>query len=260
MTNIGFVKKLKDVANNHNTTYVWGGTGVPITEATISTVIQRFPTQYTIQRQNHLRSLIGKNYFGFDCSGFIKAVLWGWYGNFNHSNGGAILNSNNIPDTNSSGLINLCNDISTDFTNISSGELIWRQGHVGIYIGNGKCVEAYDWAKPVEIRGVSNINNNIPGIRSTSWTKHGKIPTITYRDTIPISDNIINIESKHIIQRYTITTPTLNCRKTPSTNSPIVGTFNINHIVTGLEIKDNWIFVSDGLLTGWCSLQFLKEI
>jgi cell wall-associated NlpC family hydrolase len=165
MTNKEFVKKLLNVMN-HKTVYMWGTFGSPVSEELLMEKCNQYPNWY-IGRAPKLRSLVGKNYFAFDCVGLIKGVLWGWSGSSLY-HGGARYNSNGVPDVTANMLINECNP-TKDFSNIEPGEVVWLDGHVGVYIGDGKVIEC----TPAWENGVQITNSRI-------WVKHGKLPWIKY--------------------------------------------------------------------------------
>ena len=79
--------------------------------------------------------------FGFDCSGLIKGILWGWDGLPTATYGGAKYTSNGVPDISADQMITKCSGVTTDFSNIEIGEAVWMPGHIGIYIGDGLAVE-----------------------------------------------------------------------------------------------------------------------
>lgn len=181
MTNKEFVAKLKDIATNYNTIYMWGVFGAPVTESVIARKSEQYPTWYTSAKQKTFRNLIGKNYFGFDCVCLIKAILWGWDGNASDSHGGAKYASNGVPDIGADTMITKCSGVSTDFSKIEIGEAVWIKGHIGVYIGNGLAIECTpSWDNKVQITA---CNCSKSGYNRRNWTKHGKLPYITYVDT-----------------------------------------------------------------------------
>ena len=118
--------------------------------------------------------------FGFDCVCLIKGVLWGWNGNAKASRGGAKYKANKVPDVNANAMIELCEDVTTDFSNIQVGEAVWCKGHIGVYIGDGLAVESTPaWKNKVQITAVKNIGAKA-GYNARQWTKHGKLPWIEY--------------------------------------------------------------------------------
>ena len=63
---------------------------------------------------------------------------------------------------------------------IEVGEYLWMNGHCGVYIGNGLAVECTPkWDNKVQITAVGNIGSK-SGYNTRTWTKHGKLPYITY--------------------------------------------------------------------------------
>lgn len=177
MNNIEFVTKAISIAENYKTSYAWGAFGMPASAPNM----QRMINQYSMNT-NYLasaRQIYGKGFF-FDCVGLIKGILWGWNGNRNDAYGGAKYASNGIPDYDADTMISICSNISTDFTNIQIGEVVWMVGHIGIYVGNGIVVESTPaWNSGVQKSALANIGS-ISGLNSRKWTKHGKLPYVEY--------------------------------------------------------------------------------
>ena len=98
MTNRQFVETALNIANNYSTIYAIGTIGNPVTATLISQKAKQYPNWYTATIQSKLKLVVGKNYFAFDCVGMIKSVLWGWTGDNTKSNGGAVYQSNGVPD------------------------------------------------------------------------------------------------------------------------------------------------------------------
>ena len=120
--------------------------------------------------------------WNFDCVILIKAILWGWNGDKNASHGGAKYASNGVYDDNADQIVNRCSNVSTDFTRLAPGELLWMPGHVGVYIGNGQVIECTAaWEAKVlysRIDGAGRRTRN--GRQVGSWKKHGKLNYIDY--------------------------------------------------------------------------------
>lgn len=155
MTNLEFVEKLKHIAT--------------------------LPTTYYSVAGGDWAKWNGKSW-NFDCVILIKAILWGWNENKNSSHGGASYASNGVYDDGTDNIINRCSSVSYDFSNIEVGELMWMQGHVGIYIGNGQVVEATAaWDKKVQISSVDKNGARHKGNSYVyAWKKHGKLNYIDY--------------------------------------------------------------------------------
>lgn len=177
MTNIELANKLRDIAKNYKTLYVMGCFGAPMTAANK----KRYTQNHSYNRQPARTAMINAataDTFGFDCVCLIKGVLWGWNGNKNAIYGGAGYACNGVPDIGADSMINVCKNISTDFSKIEVGEAVWMEGHIGIYVGDGLAVECSPrWANKVQITA---CNRNVSGYNRRDWTKHGKLPYVNY--------------------------------------------------------------------------------
>ena len=155
MTSEKFIEKLKEIAS--------------------------LPTTYYSVSGGDWAKWNGKSW-NFDCVILIKAILWGWNGNKNHSHGGANYGSNGVYDDTADGLINRCKNVSTDFSNITAGEVLWTNGHVGVYIGNGQVIECTaGWESKVLYSQIDSSGRRTRnGTQIYTWKKHGKLPYIDY--------------------------------------------------------------------------------
>jgi hypothetical protein len=169
------------VAKNHKTLYVMGCFGAPLNTKNKT----RYTQNHTYNRQAARTAKIkaaSADTFGFDCVCLIKGLLWGWSGDKSRTYGGAAYASNNVPDISADSMIKVCRDVSTDFSKIEVGEAVWMEGHIGIYIGNGLAVESTPkWADCVQITA---CNNTRSGYKTRTWTKHGKLPYVSYTGSV----------------------------------------------------------------------------
>ena len=176
----GLASACEAVAKNHNTIYVMGCFGAPLTGANVSKYCNNDPYNKQETRKAMIKAIANQNppYYGFDCSGLIKAILWGWSGNQAKIHGGADYGSNGVPDLCADQLISVCKDVSTNFSKVEIGEAVWLPGHIGIYIGDGLAVECSPkWKNGVQI---TSCNTAKLGIHRRNWTKHGKLPYVEY--------------------------------------------------------------------------------
>lgn len=177
MTNIELANKVKDVAKNYKTLYVMGCFGAPMTAGNK----KRYTQNHDYNKQSARTKMINAasaDTFGFDCVCLIKGVLWGWNGDKSATYGGAKYKSNNVPDIGADSMIKVCKDVSTDFSKIEVGEAVWMSGHIGVYIGDGLAVECTPkWENKVQ---VTACNCSKSGYNRRNWTKHGKLPYVTY--------------------------------------------------------------------------------
>lgn len=178
MNNLILIEKLKDIEANYKTTYMWGVFGSPVSEKIIKEKSKQYPSWYTDQKQRAFRKLISENYFAFDCVNLIKGILWGWNADRSKYNGGAVYNASQ--DVSANGLKTKLLDLSRDFSVIELGEAVWMNGHVGVYIGDGKVIECSPkWANGVQITACLNVGP-IAGLNGRHWEAHGKIPWVQY--------------------------------------------------------------------------------
>ncbi len=167
----------REVAENYKTLYVMGCFGAPLNDGNK----KRYTNNHAYNRQPWRKKMIEAataDTFGFDCVCLIKGLLWGWDGDENAAYGGAKYCANGVPDIGTGQMINLCADVSTDFSSLSVGEAVWMPGHIGVYIGGGLAVECTPkWDNCVQITA---CNRDVAGYHRRDWVKHGKLPYITY--------------------------------------------------------------------------------
>lgn len=172
MNNLEFAEKVRNLATGHKTVYLWGTFGAPLNEGLIRQKVKQYPNNYSKNRQANLRSRIGDGLWAFDCVGLIKGILWGWQADRNKSFGGAVYKANGVPDIGADTMAKRTLERSDDFEKITVGEAVYRAGHIGIYLGDGKVGEAtltgaYDGVVITELK-------------EADWAGHGKLPWVEY--------------------------------------------------------------------------------
>lgn len=183
----------ESVAKNYKTLYVMGCFGAPMTDKNKTRYTKNCAYNKNESRVAMIRSA-SSDTFGFDCVCFIKGLLWDWKGDPNHVYGGAAYKSNGVPDISADKMITVCSDVSTDFSNIAVGEMVWMKGHCGIYIGNGLAVEATPkWDNKVQITA---CNCDKPGYNRRDWTKHGKLPYVEYTQENEKSEDVYTMNMR----------------------------------------------------------------
>lgn len=163
-----FIAKLYFVACEE-TLYVMGGWGQTIDASSRGSLI----ANQKYNQQSTRKKMIEEAKDGtraFDCSGLIKSILWGYVGS-DEKCGGAKYASNGVPDINAAGLIGKCYGVSSDFSKIKEGELVYMSGHVGIYVGDGYVIES----SPKWKNGVQRTL-----LTDRKWLKHGFLPYVEY--------------------------------------------------------------------------------
>ncbi len=183
------------VAQNVKTVYGYGCFGWPMTKANQDKAIAAYAYNAKEERASKLRAADG-NTFAFDCSGFLKGLLWGWSGDSANPYGGVIYLSNGVPDKTANQIIALCSGVTGDFSSIQIGEAVWMKGHIGIYIGDGLAVECTPrWKDGVQITAVHNIGK-ISGHNGRYWTSHGKLPWLRYGEAYQLDLWMLRLGSK----------------------------------------------------------------
>jgi hypothetical protein len=181
MNSSTFVETAIRIAKDYKSLYVMGCFGAPMNDKNKERYCNNRAYNSQPVRTVKIKSATADT-FGFDCVCLIKGILWGWEGDESKTYGGAKYASNGVPDVNADGMIRLCKDVSTDFSKIIPGEVVWKSGHIGIYIGDGLAVEATPaWEDKVQITAVMNKGLK-SGYEARSWTKHGKLPWVDYSD------------------------------------------------------------------------------
>ncbi len=178
MTNLELANKLIDIAKNVKTLYVMGGIGYPLNAKGKQRAYKN--SWNTDPDRVKFIEAASDDTFAFDCVCLIKSVLWGFVADPSKTYGGAVYKANGVPDIGADTMITKCSDISTDFSKIEIGEAVWMKGHIGVYVGNGLAVECTPiWGNDVQLTA---CNCSKSGYNRRNWTKHGKLPYITYEN------------------------------------------------------------------------------
>lgn len=188
MTNNELVRKARQLAGE-KTLYVMGAFGAPSSPASRARYTRPDANEYNLRPTVKPKILAAPDgTWFFDCVGVIKGLLWGFDFDKTATYGGAVYASAGVPDTNAEGMIARCEGVNTNFADILPGEMLWKEGHCGIYIGSGHAVECTpSWANCVQITDVANILST--GDRpARTWTKHGRLPWIRYDPEMPFVD------------------------------------------------------------------------
>ena len=182
-----FLQKL-NYALQSKTLYVYGCFGAPMNDKNKLRYCNNNDFNRDPERQAMIKSASADT-FGFDCVCLIKGILWGWNGNVNATYGGSGYACNGVPDV---GANTMCNrylqNVSSDFSTIQKGEAVWMDGHIGVYIGDGKVIECTPkWDNCVQVSYVKNLGYNEGKCRK--WLKHGFIPWVEYEEVPQTKDN-----------------------------------------------------------------------
>ena len=144
--------------------YVWGTYGTVLSDSFLESKITQYPDEVGGNEEFIRANWLGKR--TADCVGLIKGYSW-----YDTTSQSTILVSNGMPDIGADDMYNNATEKGTiDTISEIPGLAVWKEGHIGVYIGNGEVVEAYGTTTGV-IR--SQLSNG-------GWTHWLKIPYITY--------------------------------------------------------------------------------
>lgn len=155
-------------AYENNWGYVWGTYGNVLTPALFDYKLQQYP-----EGVGNYATFIRDNWLGrrtADCVGLIKGYAW-----LEPSTLKIKYGTNGMPDTNANGMFQLAKNSGCAYGSISTipeipGLGLWKDGHIGVYIGNGYAIEAMGTRYGVVKTQVSKRH----------WTHWCKLPHITY--------------------------------------------------------------------------------
>lgn len=116
------------------TRYIWGGIGEFLTQELVDRKAKLYPEVYMKEYIERLRPYLDKGIRGFDCSGLINHFRMGGLEHWKMTE---------ELDQNSSMLYKLAKE-KGNIENLPEfrGICLYMKGHVGIYAGNGRVIEA----------------------------------------------------------------------------------------------------------------------
>ena len=164
--------------------YVWGTFGDVLDEELFEYKKEQYP-----DKVGEKAEFIESHWLGgrtSDCNGLIKGYGW-----FDPESGKIIYASNGMPDIGA----NVMFENATEKGEIETipdipGLAVWHEGHIGIYVGNGEVIHAYNTE-----RGVIKTP-----LGDNTWTHWAKIPYISYIDESEISEESETINESEVSQ------------------------------------------------------------
>ena len=163
MNNLDLVK-WSEFAADKGWGYVWGTYGTALSPDFLESKIIQYPDEVGGKEDFIRENWLGKR--TADCVGLIKGYSW-----YDTASQMTILVSNGMPDIGADIMYENATEKGTiDTIPEIPGLAVWKEGHIGVYIGEGEVVEAYRTTSGV-IR--SELANG-------GWTHWLKIPYINY--------------------------------------------------------------------------------
>lgn len=154
---------LADYAKSQLGKPYWYGTfGNTATQSLLDAKTKQYPSHYQYARMKKYKSQLGERVH--DCVGLIKGYLWS-------ENAWSAPEYKVSQDVSANGMYSKCREKGSISTMPEiAGILVFMNGHVGVYIGDGKVIEARGFHYGVVETKLSE----------RPWTSWGKCPWITY--------------------------------------------------------------------------------
>ena len=180
MNNLDLVKHCQ-MALRNKWGYVYGTFGTILNESTLQQKKKQYPGNV-----NQYETFIRQNWMGkhvVDCVGLIKSYLWWDVDKVKYNPSQDISANMMYSRAKEKGDISTIPEIP--------GILVWRNNHIGVYIGNGLVIESKGTKYGVIESKVSNVNSN-------GWKGWCKCLYIDYASSPviepPVASNIPDIE------------------------------------------------------------------
>lgn len=177
---------------SQNTRYGWGCWGQPISWSIINQKAKQYPSHYNASRQASLALLIGRGFL-LDCVGLIKSYYWGG------TPGGSSVGYDLASDVDANNMYYRASVKGPILTMPETpGLCVQMDGHIGIYIGNGKVIES---TRSSFGDGVCQTN-----IWDRQWLHWLQCPYITYESAgeadmevpVKLPDQKVNVNGSPI--------------------------------------------------------------
>lgn len=149
------------------TGYIYGTYGHILTNALLAAKIRQYPTKILkyeeFIRMNWLNKPVQ------DCVGLIKGHYW------TNDDGKLVYKLDGLPDVSANGMLAAAQEKGAigSMPEIK-GLIVWKKGHVGVYIGSGEVVESHGTKSGV----IKTILTKT--VNETNWTNWFKCPFIDY--------------------------------------------------------------------------------
>lgn len=236
----GLVKYAKAQLGNP---YWYGTFGQKATKELYAQKKAQYPSYYTA---TDYKKQYGKKVH--DCIGLIKGYLWCT----SPDDAYPVYLANGCPDINEEMMYSFAK-VKGSISSMPdiAGVLVFMQGHVGVYIGDGFVIEARGHSF-----GVVKTK-----LQKRNWTKWCLCPYISYEDTYEAQVK----QPKNPTVKVATNGSVLNCRKKPSVFSAVLGTFKNGTKLTVKSKKNKkWYYVcakatNGKTISGYVSAKWVKE-
>ena len=151
--------------------YWYGTYGKKCSKSLYESKRKQYPSHYGDSRTSGYMKDIAEGRTCADCVGMIKAFFWKG-GDLDAT---PVYKTNNCPDVSANGMIKLCEQTGAISTIPDEpGLVVWKDGHIGVYVGDGYTVE---------MKGF-NYDCKKNKVKDGPWVKWGRLPAsmLAYTD------------------------------------------------------------------------------
>jgi len=212
--------------------YVWGTFGRVLTSDLLSQKVSQYPNGVGGYYDFIKAHWLGKK--SVDCVGLIKGYYWG-AGNYVAST-----------DVNADMMYRRASEKGT-ISNMPDieGLCVHKDGHIGVYIGNGQVIEAHGTKYGVILTPLHG---------GTDWTHWLKCPYIDY-----VAESKPNPTIPNQSGYRTVTASVLNVRDGQGTNNKIIGQLKRGEKVRiGRDFSSGWSNIYFGNHGGFVASRYIK--
>ena len=173
-----------------STLYMYGALMRPITTAYVDDRAKAYPSHYSAARIKFLKSKVGSAY-GCDCVGLIKSYYWGGVGSPKYRPSNDVSANGMYQTAKTKGPISTIPELP--------GVCVQMDGHIGVYIGNGKVIECTSNTK----FGDGVCETNLKDRKWEHWLycpfiQYELVPAVQGKYTVQAGDSLWAIAEKYL--------------------------------------------------------------
>ena len=229
--------------NKDHWCYWYGTYGNQCTLSKYESKKKQYPEHYGSSRKSGYMKDIEQGRRCADCVGMIKSFFW----TGNRYDTDPKYGTNGCPDKSANGLFDMCKETG-DIKTIPDipGIVVWKSGHIGVYVGNGYTVEMKGFDYDCRRNKVTD----------GPWKKWGKLPMLSYDEPKPEPS-----EYRHVL----VTGGSVNIRSGPGTDKKDIGTAHKGDLLPYQGVTEpwggrDWYLIEWENQNGWISSKYSKLV
>jgi GH25 family lysozyme M1 (1,4-beta-N-acetylmuramidase) len=223
--------------------YWYGTYGNQCTLSKYESKKKQYPEHYGSSRKSGYMKDIEQGRRCADCVGMIKSFFW----TGNRYDTDPKYGTNGCPDKSANGLFDMCKETG-DIKTIPDipGIVVWKSGHIGVYVWNGYTVEMKGFDYDCRRNKVTD----------GPWKKWGKLPMLSYDEPKPEPS-----EYRHVL----VTGGSVNIRSGPGTDKKDIGTAHKGDLLPYQGVTEpwggrDWYLIIWENQNGWISSKYSKLV